>query len=66
MGRIRPRNLILTNSKLHMSLLPHRFLFRTAHEKRKEMKLLLDMYKGVSKETREKAEVRCQLKQTLE
>ena len=33
------------------------FLYRVAREKRKEMKLLLDMYKGVSKETRDKVEV---------
>ncbi|XP_012554643.1 E3 ubiquitin-protein ligase BRE1A isoform X1 [Hydra vulgaris] len=30
---------------------------KSAREKRKEMKLLLDMYKGVSKETRDKAEL---------
>ena len=30
---------------------------RSAREKRKEMKLLLDMYKGVSKETRDKVEL---------
>ena len=35
----------------------HVIIFRGAREKRKEMKLLLDMYKGVSKETRDKAEV---------